>query len=73
MKKSRFTEQQIAMILKQVDDGLGVDDRMMCHMRLTALHGKARSRHRNDVETEIWDVRYSGFSVINRIAVLLSP
>lgn len=26
MKKSRFSEQQIAMILKQVDDGLGVDD-----------------------------------------------
>ena len=26
MKKSRFTEQQIAMILKQVDDGIGVDD-----------------------------------------------
>lgn len=26
MKKSRFTEQQIAMILKHVDDGLGVDD-----------------------------------------------
>ena len=27
MKKSRFTEQQIALILKQVDDGLGVDER----------------------------------------------
>ena len=26
MKKSRFTEQQIALILKQVDDGLGVDE-----------------------------------------------
>ena len=26
MKKSRFTEQQIAMILKQVDDDIGVDD-----------------------------------------------
>jgi putative transposase len=26
MRKSRFSEQQIAIILKQVDDGLGVDD-----------------------------------------------
>ena len=26
MKKSRFTEQQIALILKQVDDGLGIDE-----------------------------------------------
>lgn len=26
MKTSRFTEQQIAMILKQLEDGLGVDD-----------------------------------------------
>jgi putative transposase len=26
MKTSRFTEQQIALILKQVDDGLGVDE-----------------------------------------------
>ena len=26
MKKSRFTEQQIALIMKQVDDGLGVDE-----------------------------------------------
>ena len=26
MKVSKFSEQQIALILKQVDDGLGVDD-----------------------------------------------
>ena len=26
MKKSRFTEQQIALVLKQVDDSLGIDE-----------------------------------------------
>jgi len=26
MKKSRFTEQQIAFILKQADDGVGIDE-----------------------------------------------
>ena len=26
MKVSKFSEQQIALILKQVDDGLGVDE-----------------------------------------------
>ena len=29
MERSRFTEQQIALILKQVDAGLGVDE--VCH------------------------------------------
>jgi putative transposase len=29
MKRSKFTEQQIAFILKQADDGVSVED--MCH------------------------------------------
>lgn len=32
MKKSRFTEQQIAMILKQVDDALSLIDDPRCNL-----------------------------------------